>query len=86
MIIEIRGGKTVDTDRNLTAPERHILQKLMVWESLATSPEEFRRKKTEALDKGWNESGPIRESETMKAIAADMEERVRLRLGQGNTF
>jgi len=80
MIIETRNGKTFDTERNLTAPERHILQKLMVWESLASSPEEFRQKKTEALDKGWNESGPIRESEALKMIASDMEEKVVLRL------
>jgi hypothetical protein len=80
MIIEIKTGKAFDTERDLTAPERHILQKLLIWEFLASSPEEFRQKKTEALIKGWNGSGPIPERETMKAIVADMEEKVILRL------
>jgi hypothetical protein len=84
MIIETRIGKAFDTERDLTAPERHILQKLIIWESLATSPEEFRRKKAEALNKGWSDSGPIPESAAMKAIVSDMEEKVCLRLKKEN--
>jgi len=84
MIIETKIGKAFDTERDLTAPERHILQKLMIWESLASSPDEFRQKKIEALNKGWNDSGPIRESEALKTIVGDMEEKVILRLKKEN--
>ena len=80
MILTIKTGKPLDTERDLTAPERHILQKLFIWEAMASSLEEFRRKKEEALLKGWNQSGPVRESQAMKAIAADLEEKVVLRL------
>ncbi len=84
MIIKTRIGKAFDTERDLTAPERHILQKLMIWESLVSSSEEFRQKKTAAFKKGWNDSGPIPEKEAMKNIVADMEEKVSLRLKKGN--
>jgi hypothetical protein len=49
---------------------------------MASSVEEFRKKKEEALQKGWNHSGPIRENDTMRAIARDLEEKVTLRLHQ----
>jgi hypothetical protein len=42
--------------------------------------EEFRRKKEEAMQKGWNRSGPIRESDAMRVITGDLEEKVALRL------
>ena len=80
MIITTKSGKSFDTDRELTAPERHILQKLFIWESMASSVEQFREKKSEAFFKGWNNSGPIHESEALKTIVADLEEKVRLRL------
>jgi hypothetical protein len=83
MIITTKNGRSFDTDRNLTAPERHILQKLLIWESMASSVDQFRQKKSEAFFKGWNNSGPIQESEAMKMIVADLEEKVTLRLSEG---
>ena len=80
MIITTRSGRSYNTETDLNAPERHILQKLFIWESLASSLEFFRQKKQEALLKGWNHSGPIREREALKAIIADLEEKVILRL------
>ncbi len=82
MVITTRDGKSFDTDRDLTAPERHILQKLFIWELFASSVEQFREKEKEAMFKGWNNSGPIKTSEAMKAILAELEERVILRLNQ----
>jgi len=82
MILTTRTGQSFDTERDLTAPERHILQKLFLWKSMASSVEEFRKKKEEALQKGWNHSGPIRESDTMRAITMDLEEKATLRLYQ----
>jgi hypothetical protein len=80
MIIKTSGGRTFDTERDLTAPERHVLQKLFIWESMASSLDQFQQKKQEALQKGWNNSGPIRESEALKTIIIDLEEKIRLRL------
>ncbi len=80
MILTTRSGKSFDTERDLTASERHILQKLFIWENMASSLEEFRQKKQEAFRKGWNQSGPVQESQAMKAIVADLEEKVSLRL------
>jgi len=80
MIIKTSIGRTFDTERDLTAPERHILQKLFIWESMASSLDQFQQKKQEALQKGWNNSGPIRESEALKTIIIDLEEKIRLRL------
>jgi len=80
MILTLGNGQSFDTETDLTAVERHVLQKLFLWKSMASSVEEFRKKKEEALQKGWNQSGAIGETDAMKAIARDLEEKVILRL------
>ena len=85
MIITTKNGKSFDTETDLTAPERHILQKLFLWESMATSLQEFRDKKEEALIKGWNNSGPIAESAALRSIIGELELRVSQRLSRAST-
>ena len=85
MIITTEDGKSVDTEKDLSAPERHILQKLFAWESLATSIKQFSQKKNEALRKGWNNSGPITEGDLLKSIIRDLEKKVIARLASDNS-
>jgi hypothetical protein len=85
MIFTTKTGEAFDTDRDLTAPERHILQKLLIWKDFAASVEDFRSEKRKALLKGWNDSGPIQESSAMKSIARDLEEQVATRLRREKT-
>jgi hypothetical protein len=80
MIITIRNGQSFDTDKDLTAAERHILQKLFIWKSMAGSVEEFREKREIALKAGWNDSGPIKASHTLSLIIRDLEQKVVSRL------
>ena len=80
MIITTQDGKTYDTETDLTAGERHVLQKLFLWKTMASSLEVFRGKKEEALFKGWNNSGPIRETPALKDIVRDLEQKVIARL------
>jgi len=82
MIITTRNGKSFDTDRDLTAPERHILQKLFAWESMVTSLVQFREKRETALLKGWNDSGPVEESMALKSIINDLEKKVVARISK----
>jgi hypothetical protein len=82
MILTTKDGKTFNTDTDLTAEERHILQKLILWKSMASSVDQFRQKKKEAMIRGWNNSGPVTESNPLMAIIADMEEQINLRLGE----
>ena len=82
MIITTKDGKTYDTETDLTAPERHVLQKLFLWKTMASSLEVFRKKKEEALAKGWNNSGPIQETPSLKDIIRDIEQKLVLRLGR----
>lgn len=82
MIITVQSGQTFDTDRDLTGPERHILQKLFAWESMADTLELFREKKQEAYAKGWNNSGPIQPGPALSAIVRDMERKVTRRLSE----
>lgn len=84
MIITTRSGQAFDTQKDLTAPERHVLQKLFAWEAMATGIAQFREKKEEALRKGWNNSGPISESSALKIIVKDMERKVIGRLKKEN--
>ncbi len=76
MIITTRSGRAFDTQKDLTAPERHVLQKLFAWQDMADSVEQFREKKEEALQKGWNNTGPIRASVALKLIVKHMETKV----------
>ena len=80
MIYTTKDGKSFDTATDLTAPERHILQKLFLWESMAYSLQEFIMKKEEALFKGWNNSGQIQGSPALRSIMEDMEKKVSIRL------
>lgn len=83
MVITTQNGETFDTERDLTAPERHILQKLFLWEPLVSSLQDFREKKEEALHKGWNQSGPIKEGRVLRLVIEDLELRITSRLEDG---
>lgn len=76
MIITTANGNRYDTEADLTAAERHILQKLFLWESMASSVEEFHLRKEAALMKGWNMSGPIHESKALGNIVNDLATKV----------
>ena len=81
MIIRIN-KKEIDTNKDLSAPERHVLQKLFLWESMVSSLDEFRKKKNEALEKGWNNSGPIKPSQNILLIINELESRIKKRLSK----
>lgn len=76
MIFKTETGRTFDTDKDLTAAERHVLQKLFAWGSMASSLEQFREKRDEALAKGWNNSGPVPRSPALNAIIQDLENKL----------
>lgn len=80
MLFTTEDGKSFDTQTDLTAPDRHILQKLFLWETMASSIEEFREKKDAALENGWNDSGPISGSLALKTIISELERRVSVRI------
>ena len=80
MIINTIDGKTIDTESDLTSEERHVLQKLFLWEAMAESIEQFREKKKEALIKGWNNSGQVSESPFLKSVISHLENKLITRL------
>jgi hypothetical protein len=80
MIITISNGQAIDTAKDLNAAERHILQKLLLWETMAKTMEEFREKTRQALTSGWNNSGPISGSRNLRLIIQDLEKKVSARL------
>lgn len=80
MIYTTQTGQTFDLEKDFSAPERHILQKLLIWKDMAVSVEEFRLKKQEALQKGWGDSGPIQASRNLDRITRDFEAQISLRV------
>jgi len=80
MLITIADGQSFDTDQNLSAAERHVLQKLLLWRDLAKSVEEFREQQRRALQSGWDHSGPISGSRALRLILEDLEKQVAARL------
>jgi hypothetical protein len=83
MRISLRNGQSFDSDKDLTAAERHILQKLFLWKSMAGSLDEFREQTRRALKRGWNDSGPVNESRPLRMIIEDLERQVASRLKGG---
>jgi len=79
MIIDCDNGREVDTAR-LTPEERHIIQKLMAWESLSTSMIMFREKTAAALEAGWNGSGPVSKTRALSQVIDHFEKKIRHRL------
>jgi hypothetical protein len=80
MIIKTSDGRKIDTAVELTGAERHVLQKLFAWQSMADSIEQFREKTRAALAVGWNNSGPVKKGPLLAAIIRDMERKVVERL------
>jgi hypothetical protein len=80
MLYTTEKGEIFDLVNDFSAPERHILQKLLIWQDMAPSVEAFRRKKEEALHVGWNNSGPIQEGRNLRCVTLDLEKRVGRRL------
>lgn len=70
----------IDTSHDLSAMERHILEKLLLWKDSVTSVSELRGKKATALRDGWNNSEPIRETSLFNSIFKKLEEQVAQRL------
>ncbi|NOR25507.1 MAG: hypothetical protein GQ542_14185 [Desulforhopalus sp.] len=84
MLIPIDNNTEIDTDRDLSSEERHVLQKLFGWKTLVDSVAQFRQKKKSALMIGWNNSGPIRETKAMTLVCQQLEKELRLRLKNEN--
>ncbi len=81
MIYTTLKGEAFDLEKDFPSPERHILQKLLLWKDLAASVAEFRAKKLEALRKGWGDSGPVQESRNLRSLTQDLEQQVARRTG-----
>jgi hypothetical protein len=79
MIFKIDSNTEIDTD-DLSSEERHVLQKLIGWQTMVDSVAEFQQKKESALHVGWNNSGPIRESRALALVIQQLEKELRLRL------
>jgi hypothetical protein len=82
MIITTQTGEKIDT-ATLSPAERHILQKLFAWASLVKSVSGFQEKKQEALEAGWNQSGPVTETRALALVARHLEVGIRQRLKSG---
>jgi len=79
MIIQTN-TKDIDTDRDLSPEERHVLQKLFCYRSIVDSIDEFQEKTRLALQTGWNNSGPVRKTSNLRLVIQQLEEEVRKRL------
>ena len=79
MIIQLSKWEVIDT-ADLTPAERHILQKLILWESSVDSQKAFQEKIKSALEAGWNDSGPVSRSRNLDRIIDHLEGRVSRRL------
>ncbi len=79
MIITCENNQEVDTSR-LSSEERHIIQKLLAWESLVPTMGMFREKTAAALEAGWNNTGPVSKTRSLSLVIAHLEKKVRSRL------
>lgn len=80
MLMTLSNGQAVDTDKDLSPAERHILQKLLIWQEMAGDLAEFREHQARALQAGWDRSGPVRESKVLGLIIKELEKKLAARL------
>jgi len=80
MVITVWNGRSFDTAKDLTAAERHILQKLFAWKTMVKTAEEFKAQTQRALEVGWNDSGPVAASPALDMIIQHLEREVAARL------
>jgi hypothetical protein len=83
MLITLTSGQAVDTDKDLSPAERHILQKLLIWAEMARDLAEFREQQARALKAGWDHSGPVRPSKVLGLILKELENNLAARLKTG---
>ncbi len=79
MIITCGNSEIVDT-ASLSPEERHVIQKLLAWQSLASSVLFFREKTAAALAAGWNASGPISKTRALEQVIQHLETELRKRI------
>jgi hypothetical protein len=77
MIITLSTGRKINTETDLSAEERHIVQKLYAWASVLDSKEAFREKRTQALEAGWNFSGPVAQRQLLREVLDDIEKKIK---------
>jgi hypothetical protein len=75
-------GRAVDTDQELSPPERHVLQKLMAWQQLGLPLADYASRRAKALQQGWDGRGPVTESPALRAVADDLAARLAVQHGQ----
>ncbi len=80
MIYTTQKGEAFDLEKDFSSPERHVLQKLLLWKDMAASVEEFLLKNQEALRKGWGDSGPVPESRNLQSLTRDLADLVARRV------
>lgn len=80
MIIRVDGYPDIDTERDLTPAEKHIIQKLFGWKDLVNSVEEFEEKVSLCFVQGWNSSGTVRQSNLVRRIVKQLEGELKQRL------
>jgi hypothetical protein len=80
MHITLSTGRKIDTQHDLTAVERHIVQKLYAWADAVDTVEAFENKRKQALQAGWNGSGQVIERSVLRQIIDDLEKKVRTKL------
>lgn len=85
MIFTLSDSRRIDTERDLTPAERHIIQKLLAWMSVVGSLDAFREKTKQAFQAGWNNSGPVPARSELRMIIAEMEIQILSRLKNGKS-
>ncbi|MFH1059795.1 MAG: hypothetical protein V1797_14105 [Pseudomonadota bacterium] len=81
MLYTTLAGRIVDTDRDLDEAGRHVMQKLMAWESLGLTSAEFATKRGQALAVGWDGRGAVSDSGALGLVVADLARRVAIKAG-----
>lgn len=80
MRITLSTGRQIDTQKDLSAEERHIVQKLYAWADVVDTVEAFENKRKQALQAGWNGSGQVIERSVLGQIIDDLGKKVKTRL------
>jgi len=77
MIYQLRSGETIDTAKELDFEERNFIQKMMIFQHLGLSLEEFRRRWRVDGSPVWDGQGTLTRPGPAVRIILDLEGKIR---------
>jgi len=77
MIYKLAGGETIDTSKDLTFDERNLVQKMLIYEYMNVTLEEFQRRWRTPSCPAWRGQATLADPGPAARILLDLEAKIK---------